>query len=57
MPWTSADVDRHKKGLSPEQKKKWAKIANNALLHYKDEGRAIRVANAAVGRSKSGKRD
>ena len=31
MPWTVDDVDRHKAGLSPEQKARWVKIANGVL--------------------------
>lgn len=47
MPWTAADADKHIKGLSANQKKGWAKIANAALKEYNgDEGRAIRTANA-----------
>jgi uncharacterized protein YdaT len=48
MPWTVADVDRHKKGLSAEQKKKWVSIANAVLKDTGDEGRAIRIANSKV---------
>lgn len=49
MPWTAKDADRHIKGLSPEKKKAWAKIANAALKEYGgNEGRAIRTANAKV---------
>jgi uncharacterized protein YdaT len=48
MPWTADDAERHKKGLTREQKRKWARVANAALKEYADEGRAIRVANAAV---------
>ena len=28
MPWTTADVDKHKKGLTEAQKRKWVSIAN-----------------------------
>lgn len=31
MPWTVSDVDKFKKGLTNEQKKKWVAIANKAL--------------------------
>jgi len=50
MPWTSSDVDRHKKGLSSKGKQKWAKIANAILSATGDEGKAIRIANSKVGR-------
>jgi len=31
MPWTVEDVDRFKRGLNDEQKKRWVEIANKAL--------------------------
>jgi hypothetical protein len=53
MPWAVKDVEKHKKGLTPVQKKKWVKIANSI---YKDcmktgtdktcAGKAIRIANS-----------
>ncbi len=52
MPWTVKDVDRHKKGLTPTQKKKWVSIANGVLKSCKAkggkgcEGKAIRIANS-----------
>ena len=57
MPWTVADVDKHKKGLTPDQKKKWASIANGALASCIKKGgtdescapQAIRIANGSVG--------
>jgi hypothetical protein len=59
MPWTVADVDRHKKGLSPEQKKAWVSIANSVLksCHAKGgkdcEGKAVRIANGKSSSSQS----
>jgi len=55
MPWTVSDVDKHKKGLSAQQKRRWVKIANGILdecreMKQKDcEQRAIRIANSKVG--------
>ncbi len=46
MPWTAKDADKHKKGLTANQKAGWARIANAALKEYGDEGKAIRVSNA-----------
>ena len=46
MPWTTADVDHHKKGLNPEQKTRWVAIANSVLADKGDEGMAIRIANS-----------
>lgn len=52
MPWTVADVDKHKKGLTPAQKKKWVSTANGVLKQCQAdggedcEGKAVRVANS-----------
>src|SRR5262245_20527760 len=59
MPWKVSDVDRHKKGLSAKQKRQWVAAANNSLSTCLSdggsqdtcEGRAIRIANAAVDKS------
>lgn len=64
MPWTVKDVDKHKKGLSPKQKKQWVSTANSALKQCqagkaKPQGGescdayAIKVANSAVSGSSS----
>lgn len=51
MPWTVKDVDKHKKGLTPAQKKKWVDIANRRLKACGRgqgcEASAIKIANAA----------
>lgn len=55
MPWGVGDVDKFRKGLSEEQKKKWVVIANGVLKSCQDDGgenceaTAIRVANSKVG--------
>jgi len=52
MPWTVSDVDSHKKGLTPVQKKKWVSTANSVLKDCQSkggkdcEGKAIRIANS-----------
>ena len=46
MPWKPADVDRHKKGLSPTETKRWVAIANSVLKESGNEGKAIRIANS-----------
>src|SRR4030042_5113558 len=57
MPWSEKDVDSHNKGLSPEQKKQWVAVANDALKRCEEKGgkdcdaSAIRQANAAVAKS------
>ena len=54
MPWSAEDADRHNGGLSDEQKRQWAAVANAALAKCEKEGgkdcegSAIRQANAAV---------
>lgn len=55
MPWTIDDVEKHKKGLTDEQKKKWVAIANSALMKCEKDGEkdceqhAIMQANGAMG--------
>lgn len=55
MPWTTEDVDKHKKGLTDKQKAQWVRIANAALEACKKkggedcEGSAIRQASGVVG--------
>jgi uncharacterized protein YdaT len=46
MPWKTSDVDKHKKGLTPQQKKHWVAVANSVLKETGNEGRAIRAANS-----------
>ena len=51
MPWTAEDAERHtKKADSAKRQRMWADIANSVLDETGDEGRAIREANAMVGR-------
>lgn len=58
MPWKADDADKHKKGLSSDQKKSWAQIANGVLKECQQmngedcEGKAIRIANSKVGGKK-----
>jgi len=57
MPWTVADVDRHKEGLTDKQKETWIKVANDARKRCIDKGgsekecdaSAIKQANSVVG--------
>ena len=56
MPWTVADVDEHKKGLTAEQKQQWVRVANSILSKCIADGgtdttcapQAIRQANGVV---------
>lgn len=57
MPWSTADVDSHKKGLTDKQKAQWVAVANSALAACLKKGgtdktcapSAIKQANATVG--------
>lgn len=49
MPWRVQDVEKHKKGLSQDQKRKWVRIANKILDEDGDESKAVKVANSQVG--------
>jgi hypothetical protein len=61
MPWSVEDVDKHKKGLNDEQKKRWVDIANSALKSCMSKGgsegecaaSAIRQANGVVGHNEN----
>ena len=49
MPWkSSAASAKTKKAKSPAAKKQWASVANKVLKETGEEGRAVRIANAAV---------
>jgi len=57
MPWTIADVEKHKKGLSDAQKRRWVSVANSVLSRCLAgggaksacEASAIRQANSVAG--------
>jgi cation transport regulator ChaB len=57
MPWSTGDVDKFKKGLSDEQKKKWVTTANSVLSDCMKKGgsekecagKAVRIANGVTG--------
>lgn len=52
MPWTAADAKRHTHRADTDKKRRqWAAVANASLKEHGDEGRAIRAANAAVGKA------
>lgn len=50
MPWTPEDGPaRHtRKADTPAKRKQWSDVANNVLKESGDEGKAVRIANAAV---------
>jgi len=61
MPWTKADVDKHKKGLTDAQKARWVRVANSTRKTCMDrggseshcDGLAVRTANGVVGNAAS----
>lgn len=49
MPWTASDATaKTKKASTPAAKQAWSRIANAVLAKSGDEGKAVRIANAAV---------
>lgn len=57
MPWTMESAGRHtKKAKSPATKKQWSSVANSVLEKTGDEGKAVRIANAAVAKHPSKKK-
>lgn len=57
MPWTAKDASKHtKKADTPAEKKQWAKTANVVLKSSKDEGKAVRIANASIAKGEKKKR-
>jgi len=53
MPWLPEEAYRHDhKADTPELQRLWAEVANSVLADTGDEGRAIRIANAAVARAR-----
>ncbi len=48
-PWEMSSAMKHtKKASNPAKKKQWASTANAVLKKSGDEGKAVRIANAAV---------
>jgi hypothetical protein len=54
MPWTVADVDSHKKGLSDKQKKQWVRIANSVLASCIKKGGSEESCAASAIKQASG---
>lgn len=56
MPWGPKDAVKHtKKATTTVAQRQWADVANGVLKRTGDEARAIRSANATVGRRKKAK--
>ena len=55
MPYKPKDAIKHtKKATTPKKKRQFSKVANSVLKKSGDEGKAIRIANAAVKKNKRG---
>lgn len=54
MPWKPSDaIGKTKKAGTPKAAKQWAGTANAVLSKSGDEGKAVRIANAAVNKTKA----
>lgn len=57
MPWTMESAGKHtKKATTGAKKQQWASTANAVLEKSGDEGKAVRIANAAVKKHPSKKK-
>lgn len=57
MPWTMESASKHTgKAKTTATKRQWSTVANSVLKQSGDEGKAIRIANAAVSKNPSKKR-
>ena len=53
MPWTLGDAQRHThKATTPKSQRQWSTVANKVLKDSGNEGKAVRIANAAVKKAK-----
>lgn len=58
MPWQPDDAIKHTHLATKRVRSElWAKVANEELRKANDEGRAIRIANAALNRYVRAKKD
>jgi len=54
MPWTAEQAQGHNKAADTADKQhQWSTVANAVLAKSGDDGKAIRIANAAVDRHPS----
>ena len=55
MPWDKKSASAHtRKAKSPAAKNQWKTVANKVLKDSGNEGKAVRIANAAVKKRKRG---
>jgi hypothetical protein len=53
LPWRPEDAPRHThKADTPHLWRLWSEVANSVLAETRDEGLAVRAANAAVARAR-----
>lgn len=52
MPWTYKDAKKHNKQAVGSKSHLWASVANSILKKSNDDAKAIRIANAAVKRTR-----
>lgn len=53
MPWSPKDAPKFtRKAKSPKAKRQFAEVANKVLKETGDDGKAVRIANAAVAKRK-----
>jgi hypothetical protein len=56
MPWLMSSASKHtKKADTPQKAHQWRSVANRVLNESGDEGKAIRIASAAVKKKKKKK--
>jgi len=54
VPWKPSQATKHNHSVkSPKRKRQWSAIANSVLKSTGDDGKAIRIANGVVKKSKS----
>ena len=54
MPWTVQDVERHRKGLSDTQKRRWVAVANSVLRRCLADGKSTATCEGAAIRQANG---
>ena len=55
MPWTPDDAVTHNKKATGAKAKQWSAVANKVLEQSGDDGKAVRIANAAIQKNRVGR--
>lgn len=50
MPWSPKEAIKHNKNAVGPKAKQWSTVANEILRKSGDDGKAVRIANAAIQR-------